>query len=211
MAAQFVTARQIALATGRTRQAVAKQAAAECWPVVKEKCRGGLVCQYPVADLPEDVRLALGVRALRPTGEGGEEGGDVGGDRKAGLRAELASKFAIYINGTGGGRSKHQLGDEFADLYNTGHLYPEIYQELGATSRQTLYRWLAAASSGDAATLKDRRGGRNSGETKLNSEEQKILLSFLLDQRRVRIGTAITLMRRMLGLQGKICFANLAL
>jgi putative transposase len=93
--------------------------------------------------------------------------------------------------------------NRFLFSYNTGLLLPEVFHALGCISRGTLYRWekAYAESNNDYRALAPEWGNRG-GKTKISDEERNVLLSILLQQNRIKVGTAINITKHILARRG---------
>ncbi len=90
---------------------------------------------------------------------------------------------------------------EFLQAYNTGLLYPQIYQVLGAVSFATAERWhKALRETGDPLALAPRWGGKR-GET-VNPEAAKIMIAVALHPNALCISEVIRVARRLMAVRG---------
>lgn len=77
--------------------------------------------------------------------------------------------------------------------YNSGIFLPDIFKKLKHVSRSTFYEWRKNFREGGIENLK-RENGRK-GESKITDDEKNCLLTILHHQNRIKIGTAIRLMK----------------
>jgi putative transposase len=92
---------------------------------------------------------------------------------------------------------KHKIIKRFLRDYNSGSLLPETYEKLGCISRPTIYRWTKSYNEGDVKALVPRCRGPEASP--ITDQEKYILLSLLLHQNRLKIGTAIKFTKIFLG------------
>jgi putative transposase len=87
------------------------------------------------------------------------------------------------------GKSKGQVTKEFLQCYNSGHLFPNIYDRVDKISRATLYNWDRTERLGGVSALIPQY--HSPDPSPITDYEKYILLNTLLHQNRVKIGTAI--------------------
>ncbi len=204
------TAQEIADATGHTERAVQLKAKKDGWPVETQTGRGGAKHLYPFSALPEDWKIRLSQKRLAEesravTVPAGPRGGLSPQElTKAGLRADLVRHFDEASGRPSPGQTAREARAEFVEVYNTGHLYPRLYEALGQTSATTLYRWSKQLRDAnyDCLVLADARGGHNRGTYKITQEEAAVLRVILLHQNKVKIETAIKYSKLILESRG---------
>lgn len=95
---------------------------------------------------------------------------------------------------------------DFLQLYNTGELYPTIFESLDKVSIGSLYRWKALLcginTDWTALVSNYNYSPNNEYRTSLNDDEIKIFLKILLSQNCFSIGKAISLTRHILTQRG---------
>ncbi|HBE44244.1 MAG TPA: hypothetical protein DDW17_02015 [Deltaproteobacteria bacterium] len=84
---------------------------------------------------------------------------------------------------------------EFISGYNTGNLYPAIHAILGEASIQTLYRWKAFLEGTEDWACLIPQYHRNSDRPRLSSSEERVFLGMLLHPNKIKIGSAIRLLK----------------
>jgi len=112
--------------------------------------------------------------------------------RVANLRFALIQAF--NEEATKNHRPKTEIVRNFLSLYNSGLLLPDIFGELGAIARSTLYTWLKSTGPADLAP---QYGG--AGQSKITDHEKNTILTLLLHQNRIKVAYAITLAKEYLG------------
>lgn len=203
-----VTAKQIAEATQVSLRMVQLRSKNERWKSDRKTGRGNQPKIFKLENLPDDVRLALSVQETGLTVSGAVSDCDPAARpealSKAALRADLVRHFESFVDRRKRGKSKRDAGDDFVSLYNTGRYLTDLYFALGKTSRQSLNRWAKKLRDNgfDCTVLVDSRGGSNQGDTSLTDHEIKTVLGLLLDQRRLKIGTAIRYAKEILAYEG---------
>lgn len=225
------TAVELARLLGKTDRGIRKRAAKEGWQFEHAVIKGKTVRVYPFSSLPESVQFAIaakklrqdmenaGVKAVQVTSNTAEatpfrvyEANPQFSDdtahhqkkQKAVMRADLIQAYVqAKERAKAKGKGIVKAAQEFCRAYNSGLLLPEIHAALGNKSRPTLERWVKAyrESGHDRAALVDRHGHR-AGASKVTEQEMKTLFSLLLHQNRIKIGTAINLMRYIAQRQG---------
>jgi putative transposase len=93
-------------------------------------------------------------------------------------------------------RPKTEIVRDFLATYNAGVSHPEIYGELGALGRSTLYMWLKAEETGGIDGLVPDYS--RAGISKVTDHEKNVLLALLLHQNRLKIAYAIKLAKTFL-------------
>ncbi|MBP8699724.1 MAG: Mu transposase C-terminal domain-containing protein [Syntrophorhabdaceae bacterium] len=85
---------------------------------------------------------------------------------------------------------------EFISGYNTGNLYPAIHAILGDVSHQTLYRWKSfLEETEDWTRLVPQYYNKKLSPPRLSCEEEKVFLGILLHPNKIKIGSAIRLLK----------------
>lgn len=101
---------------------------------------------------------------------------------------------------------KTRADKDFLQLYNTGELYPTIFEMLDKVSIGSLYRWKALIGGVNtdwtALVSNYKYATNNEYRTSLNDDEIKILLKILLSQNCFSIGKAISLTKHILTQRG---------
>jgi transposase len=111
------------------------------------------------------------------------------------LRASLILALKKHIFQRTG--SKRKAIKEFVKKFNDGSLLPNIHEELGDISVQTLYRFKKKYEESGIDSLIPRYGG--AGKSKITDHEKQFLLNFLLHQNKPKISDAIRQCKRYLG------------
>ncbi len=92
---------------------------------------------------------------------------------------------------------------EFASAYNAGVLFPALQTTLGPVSVQTLYRWKSAlGETRDWTRLVPAYYLESADRSRLSRDEERLFLNILLQPTRVKIGSAIRLLRFASSTQG---------
>lgn len=91
---------------------------------------------------------------------------------------------------------------EFIEGYNTGNMFPAIYEILGEVSIQTLYRWKQQLNGTQDWTHLIPSYHTQNRLTTLSKDEQYVFLSLILNPRNIPIGTAAKLTRHALSSRG---------
>lgn len=103
-------------------------------------------------------------------------------------------------------KPQNQANKKFLELYNTGELYPQIFEEIGKASIGSLYRWkLALGEAGNDWTIlisNYKHSPLKTYRTSLNEDEIKIFLKILLSQNKFSIGKSISLTKHILSQRG---------
>lgn len=103
-------------------------------------------------------------------------------------------------------KPKSRADKDFLQLYNTGELYPTIFETLDKVSIGSLYRWkaLLGGINNDWTALVSnyKYAINNEYRTSLNEDEIKIFLKILLSQNGFSIGKAISLTKHILTQRG---------
>ncbi|HBE45712.1 MAG TPA: hypothetical protein DDW17_09820 [Deltaproteobacteria bacterium] len=84
---------------------------------------------------------------------------------------------------------------EFSEGYNTGNLYPAIHAILGDVSHQTLYRWKAFLEETQDWTRLIPQYYKTPDRPRLSYEEERVFLGILLHPNKIKIGSAIRLLK----------------
>ena len=103
-------------------------------------------------------------------------------------------------------KPKSRADKDFLQLYNTGELFPAIYETLDKVSIGSLYRWKALLgevnSDWTALVSNYKYATNNEYRTSLNDDEIKIFLKIILSQNGFSIGKAISLTKHILTQRG---------
>lgn len=105
-------------------------------------------------------------------------------------------RFFLEAEGSQKGKSRSEIIDQFLNAYNTGRLFPDLYQKLEHVSRPTLYRWLKVFTEGGIENLAPQTGRK--GMSVITEPEKNLLLTILLHQNRIKVGHAIRLTKYIL-------------
>ncbi|MBM4277278.1 MAG: DDE-type integrase/transposase/recombinase [Deltaproteobacteria bacterium] len=122
------------------------------------------------------------------------------GDEIAHYRYDLISAIEAIVSS-----QKHMKAGKVISqcllAYNSGIFLPDIFKRLKHVSRSTFYDWRKSLREGGIENL-SRENGRK-GESKITDDEKNCLFTILKHQNRIKIGTAIRLMKYIF-LQKKI-------
>lgn len=120
------------------------------------------------------------------------------------FRASLVLAFRQEASKRTG--SKKNFVNQFVKKFNSGGLFPDIYNGLFPESRKrakakfisprTLYRWIEDFGDGDIRSLTPQYGGV--GTSKVTDYEKNVLLALCLHQNRLKVAQAITLAKEWL-------------
>ncbi len=100
-------------------------------------------------------------------------------------------------------QSKKKTDDEFLLAYNSGVLFPQLFEILNEVSVKTLYRWKSEiGDTKDWTKLIPRPDCRCDGIPQLDKEESNIFLNLLLKPNKIKIGTACRLVKYALEKRG---------
>jgi putative transposase len=116
-------------------------------------------------------------------------------------RYELLRLWQEYREGHKWG-SLEERDKEFLDGYNTGKLYPGIFEELGNVTIKSLYRWWNDLDGTDNWERLIPGYYFQKKEISLSPVEQKIVINFLLDPRKFKPYTAIRYAKHRLKVMG---------
>jgi putative transposase len=197
------TAREIAGVLGKTARTIQRRANMESWPFTWRKSRGGKVKVYRLDMLPEDIRFAVD----------GNGGGAVAvwcpeltdwQNEKALAWADLIREYekAKRLAKTRK-RSVTAAAKEFVKGYNSGLLYPRLFELTGTTSYQSLERKLKKfKDNGRDYTVLAPAWGNRKGTTKVSDEEFHLVLSFALHPHRFPLDRAVRLAMKTMERRG---------
>ncbi len=223
-----LTAGQISDATGKTLRSVQIFAKKQNWSFSEVKGLGGKKRLYPFSSLPATIQIVIqkhyapapvppvtGHLSSLPAETSHTQtlrthSAAVGrlphqADKVARARADLV---AAYLTAKENGKSKKQKNadiiNQFLQAYGSGLSFPQLYQTLGAVSRSTLERWRKDLEEAnyDYHVLAPKWGRHRSGTTKLTERESQVLMTQVFHQNRVKTGTAITVTKYILELEG---------
>ncbi len=176
---------------GISRQAVTKRANREAWKFSKRAGRGGGKI-YSYCDLPEDVQAAITLHEAQrqPAKCSFDESKPIPDSaHETGL-----ARFKLHADWTrfrAGQKSKSKADEAFFAAYNLGNSHPEIYETLGKTSRQSMFRWdrKLRDNDGDYRCLCDYRGWAQAKNVQGNigPEAEETFLSIYLNPQRPSI------------------------
>ena len=209
-----LSAKQIADLKGVSVQAVHKRAVKEAWPFDTSTCRGGAQKCYALDTLPDDIRLLynkvqiaaagkelmpvprasyLPAASPRPIAPCPAQA------QKALEKYDLLRLYNERIHQAAYGE-KSQARDSFIDTYNTGLLYPQLFEKLGPVSWKTIEGWKRDVKSAhnDCFVLADQRGVWRRGATSINETHAKILLCCLLHPNKPQMSEAIRFAREIM-------------
>lgn len=224
-----VTAKEIAAALGVTERSIRRRAERESWECTVKAVRGGQQSRYPIASLPEPVRIALARQLSRPA-LGIIQGGKAATAAsptvasasmpasplsappepalppaalgKAAFKADLVKAYLeAKAWGRKHGESMAKCREAFVRGYNSGAFLAPLHEQLGDTSWKTLERWALELRRADydCAAIAPKYGLHRQGICKVTDAESEELLKLLLSQSQFKIGTAITLVKMHLG------------
>ena len=204
---------EIAKALGVHRTSAVRRAADESWPYTEQTGRGGRKRLYPLATLPDAVRLAVVGQApverllpdvatrgravplrRRPIGPLSEKQ-----RRLSSARFELVRLYMTHLAQAGhGGRMRAR--EEFLVLYEAP-AWPALRELLGPLCWQTIERWQRILQEeGDPQALADTRGGWRRGNSRLSPEQMQILATFAYHPNNMRLSHCVrwaqTVMRK---------------
>ncbi|MBA3028945.1 MAG: DDE-type integrase/transposase/recombinase [Desulfobacteraceae bacterium] len=200
-----LTGEKIAELKGVGPRAIRKRAQKENWPFAEETCRGGKVRLYALEALPDDIRLLYNKVGMEKAVQGNLPGSaqrhfepaviPVGSpelserqNRVALARADLVRLYLMEKKKAKAERkSKTLAAEDFIAGYNTGLMFPALFETLGQTSVKTVERWALAfkRANHDYTVIADNYGNRR-GECKITQEEVNAALSFALHPNRLK-------------------------
>jgi len=214
-----LTAKEIAKLKKVGEKAIRKQALKEQWSFEEKTSRTGPQKYYYIDSLPEDIiilynkeQLAAsstyrGQLAIRAT-----EVPDIPHSHI--VLAEYQKQHALYkydLLKLYTERIKHApygqkvpARDSFIEAYNSGLLYPKLFEALGKMSWKTIEGWKLDLKSNknDCFVLADQRGAWRRGMTSIGPEHEKILLACLLHPHNPRIAESIRFAREIMHERG---------
>ena len=201
-----VSAKDIASAQGVSKQAVVSRANSAGWRYSVGFNRARL---YDVDSLPEDVKAALSLSKGRDALSLYNKDRvtvvcpDLTAEQNsiALARSELVRKFSGHKEKANGKKGK--AARTFIKGYNTGNLFPRVYEVLGATSLKTVERWVKQLkdASFEYTALAPRYGNRK-GCRKTSDAEVQAVLQFALHPNRLRKSEAVRLAKLKLEKNG---------
>ncbi len=99
---------------------------------------------------------------------------------------------------------KVRVRDDFVGAYNTGMLYPKLFEQLGPVSWKTIEGWKRdiKCARNDAFVLVDQRGSWKRGATSIGDIHAKILLMCLLHPNKPKIAESIRFAREIMHQRG---------
>ncbi len=103
------------------------------------------------------------------------------------LRMALLKAWRDKVNENGNPKTKITI--DFLTLYNSGFLFPNIFEKIKEVSRATLYNWDRAERLGGMPALVPQY--RGAVARPITEYEEYIFLNCLLHQNRLKVGTAI--------------------
>lgn len=213
-----LSAKQIADIKSVSVQAIHKRAAKERWPHVQTVGRGGAQRRYILSELPDDIRILYNKEQLtesipaqlpavrQPSAIVRRQAPEVIAPAqrdKALARYDLLRLYTERIKSAPYGK-KTVVRDDFMRAYNTGLLYPALFQTLGLVSWKTIEAWKLDCKSArnDAFVLVDNRGAWRRGATSIEPAHERILLQCLLHPHQPRIAEAIRTAREIMHARG---------
>ncbi len=101
--------------------------------------------------------------------------------------------------------TKKEADNYFIGLYNSGKFLPKIYKFIGSVSLGTVHRWLKAyeqAESAEALVPGYKYSKQKEYNTKLSPEMISVLMSFVLDENKLKIQTAVKYTKDVLEKRG---------
>lgn len=217
-----ITVQEIAEVLDISVQAVHKRAKKELWKFEKVKSPGGFQKVFIINALPEVVKTAIythnnrtleelptpsNLPAVRPAAkppkpiiEGVQTPIRITLDQQpqALAKASIIKLYTGAVDRAAYG-AKEKAKSDFIMAYNSGLLYPELYQRLGTLSVKTIEAWkLKLKAAKDCFALADQRGKWRKGVTRLSAENTQILLNCALHPNKLLISEAIRLALRIM-------------
>lgn len=119
--------------------------------------------------------------------------------RTALLKDALLRSYEIAFEGLGYGEI-WGAKEKFIEAYNTGELYPHIFEVIGKRSVKTLEKWLNTwqQSGRDPYSLVPGYNYKDKSDTKLTEPEKQLFLNFLLQPQQIKISKAYQLTKYIL-------------
>lgn len=225
MSGPTLSSKEIASLRNVSERAIQKLAVKENWPFKKIPRPGGFKKLYPLDTLPEDIQLLYNKEQMRARADA-EAKAIVPAvkffapavrvsEAPALLQAPIVlarcqKQQALYkydllrlykerINSAPYGQ-KVPARDSFIKAYNSGQLFPKLFEELGPVQWKTIEGWKSdvKAARNDCFILADQRGAWKRGLTCIGHEHEKILLACLLHPNNPRIAESIRLAREIM-------------
>ncbi len=154
-----------------------------------------------IAPSPSSPPLKVGETLPAPFRGEGHGGGVLPSwaQKEALARADLVHAWQKVKDDAKKERKTKEAMNRFLAAYNTGQLYPKIFETLGEVSTPTLYRWEKQyKETGNDYTQLAPGWGGNKGQRTIMEHESSILLNILLTPQKRPIHTAIRLMKYIL-------------
>ena len=210
MGSETITTTQLVKINGVTKQAIMKRSKKESWPYENG---GNRAKKFLIAGLPEEIRMQIAAEKTKITPyiyrdapnpfpvPVGDPGLPEWKNRIALARADL---IRVYTNEKNrakvAGESMVDAAQQFMAGYNTGILYPRLFEILGRKSFKTVEAWskVFRESNYDFAALGTDYGNRL-GDRKITDMEFNAALSYALHPNRLRIAEVSRLTKMTLG------------
>jgi putative transposase len=113
-------------------------------------------------------------------------------------RAQFKGQLCdIIIEGLEDTKSKTQFWKDIVMAYNNKLIVPELYELEGKKAERTLRLWVKQYSENDCNTDSLIRNYKSCNDKWATEAEKNLLLSFLLDANRIKIGSAIRKLKQM--------------
>ncbi len=220
-----VTIQQLHEISGMGIRALQIRAGKENWSYIEVsgKGRGGKVRHFIISQLPEDIQLIYNKVQLQkqieaspnppatykpasaPVEYSCTQPAVIGRaqQEKALTKYDLLRLYRERIRTAPYGQ-KTRVRDDFVAAYNTGLMYPKLFEQLGPVSWKTIEGWKrdVTCSGNDCYVLADRRGAWRRGQTSINAPHEKILLMCLLHPHAPRIAESIRVAREIMHQRG---------
>ena len=223
-----LTAKDIAGLKKVSERAIRKRSGKEQWLFKEISTNGGLQKRYYLNTLPDDIVLLYNKEQLKKQAANPEAGQLIPVSSSSRFlpsvrvsevpevvqssivlaqpqkqqaldKYDLLRLYKERINSAPYGQ-KTQARDSFINAYNSGLLYPKLFQVLGRVAWTTIEGWKLDVKSArnDCFVLADQRGAWRRGMTSIGPEHEKILLSCLLHPHNPRIAESIRFAREIM-------------
>lgn len=220
-----ITAKEIATLKNISERAIRKRATKEQWRFTETAANGGLHKRYYINGLPDDIIILYNKTQLdtQPTfnqrlaatstyrGQLAVRASEVpvvphshiilaqNQKQHALDKYDLLKLYTERVKHAPYGQ-KVQARDSFMETYNSGLLYPKLFESLGKMSWKTIEGWKLDLKSNqnDCFVLADQRGAWRRGATSIGPVHEKILLSCLLHPHNPRIAESIRFAREIM-------------
>ena len=212
-ASQEITAQQIADAQKLSVNTIRRRAEKESWPFrpgVKKK-GGGIVRLYSLASLPSDIQNNLPAPALTPAPAPTRPAPTVSAqDDLPAWAEEIAHRrfsFVVFFlaakaDAAERGEKKGTAAEAFISGYNEGLLHPALLEKLGRVSISTASRWEQTVRGKDYRALAPIWGKHRKDTTVLTAAEKERFEAEILNDKRIKIDTAVHNVKVILNYEG---------